>query len=368
LTAGTWRKGSSKSGLFRRDRPEYEVLQDDTVGYGGPVGYDDTASYGDSAGYAGDAQYGVEEPYGVQWPPVPPDDAGQQDHEARHNAKHYTGRHTSRQGKTTRKRVGKVVPVAAAAAVIAAGTATAYALTSGGQPAAHLNSAMAALPDSVTSASAANAGNANAAASQPLKIAMGTASHAARAAAKPAASASHKPTPAPSATATHAAASAPAAKQAAAPAASSSAAAKPAAATLSCNLSYSMLPDNVTAIVSFLVAHGYSNNAAAGMAGNIYQESKGNPESVGSGGGGLIGWTPLPSGFVTGNVTADLQTQLSQLLTYNQGWSQYIPALNAAASPADAASIYVTDFERAGIPAASTREASATNVASACGI
>jgi len=40
----------------------------------------------------------------------------------------------------------------------------------------------------------------------------------------------------------------------------------------------------------------------------------------------------------------------------------------AFASPADAASIYVTDFERAGIPAASTREASAEDVASACAI
>ena len=38
------------------------------------------------------------------------------------------------------------------------------------------------------------------------------------------------------------------------------------------------------------------------------------------------------------------------------------------ASPADAAYIYVTDFERAGIPAASTREASAEDVAGACGI
>ena len=55
-----------------------------------------------------------------------------------------------------------------------------------------------------------------------------------------------------------------------------------------------MLPDNVTAIVSFLLANGYSDNAAAGIAGNIYQESKGNPESEGMGGGGLIGWTPLP--------------------------------------------------------------------------
>jgi hypothetical protein len=86
------------------------------------------------------------------------------------------------------------------------------------------------------------------------------------------------------------------------------------------------------------------------------------------GGGGLIGWTPLPSGMVTGNTAADLQTQLKALLTYNQIWSSYIPALNAASSPASAAYIYVTDFERAGIPAAATREASASNVASACGL
>jgi hypothetical protein len=141
-----------------------------------------------------------------------------------------------------------------------------------------------------------------------------------------------------------------------------------AATTLGCNLGAGLLPQNVTAIVSFLVAHGYSDNAAAGIAGNMYQESKGDPESVGSGGGGLIGFTPLPSGYVTGNPTADLQKQLSAVLTYNQGWSSYLPALNSAASPSDAAYIYVTDFERAGIPAASTREASATDVAGACGI
>ena len=111
-----------------------------------------------------------------------------------------------------------------------------------------------------------------------------------------------------------------------------------------------LLPANVTAIVSFLLAHGYSHNAVAGIAGNIYQESKGNPESVGMGGGGLIGWTPLRAGFVTGNYSADLQTQLNALLDYNQGWSGYLPALNSASSPASAAYIYVTDFERAGIP------------------
>ena len=47
----------------------------------------------------------------------------------------------------------------------------------------------------------------------------------------------------------------------------------PAASTLSCNLSSALLPENVTAIVSFLLDNGYSDNAAAGIAGNMYQES-----------------------------------------------------------------------------------------------
>ena len=129
-----------------------------------------------------------------------------------------------------------------------------------------------------------------------------------------------------------------------------------------------MLPENYGAIVTFLTAHGYSGNAAAGIAGNIWQESGGNPESVGDGGGGLIGWTPLPGGYVTGNPGADLQTQLNAILAFNHIWAQYIPALNAAASPAQAADIYVTDFERAGIPAAANREAAANAVAAACGL
>ncbi len=135
-----------------------------------------------------------------------------------------------------------------------------------------------------------------------------------------------------------------------------------------CSGTGGMLPDNYAAIVTFLMAHGYTGNAAAGIAGNIYQESGGNPESIGSGGGGLIGWTPLPAGYVTGNPAADLQTQLSAILSFNQIWAGYIPALNAAASPAAAADIYVTDFERAGIPAAGNREAAAPAVAPACGI
>jgi LysM repeat protein len=127
-------------------------------------------------------------------------------------------------------------------------------------------------------------------------------------------------------------------------------------------------PLNYGAIVTFLTAHGYSGNAAAGIAGNIYAESGGNPESEGDGGGGLIGWTPLPGGYVTGNPAADLPTQLNAILQFNQIWAQYIPTLNAASSPAQAADIYVTDFERAGLPAYSRREAAAEAVAAACGL
>jgi hypothetical protein len=128
-----------------------------------------------------------------------------------------------------------------------------------------------------------------------------------------------------------------------------------------------MLPANYATIVRFLTTHGYTRLAAAGIAGNIYQESKGDPESVGSGGGGLIGFTPLPGGYVTGNPAADLRTQLNAILTYNQQWSQYIPALNAASSATQAADIYMNYFERPGIPEAANREGAAAAVASACG-
>jgi hypothetical protein len=254
----------------------------------------------------------------------------------------------------------------AIAATLAAGAA-AYALTGTGHGnAGKLTNAMA-VPLSL--GTVGHAGASNDAAANKI-----TASHGAARRARPAVSArppAHT-TPAaakPAARPAAATAATPAAAASAKPAATAPASASHAATTgFTCSASSYLLPENVTAIVNFLVGNGYSHNAAAGIAGNIYQESKGDPESVGMGGGGLIGWTPLPSGLVTGNPSADLQTQLSAILTFNQGWASYIPALNAAATPAAAADIYVTDFERAGIPAASTREASAAAVASACGL
>jgi hypothetical protein len=304
------------------------------------------------------------------------------------NAERRTGRHTGRhaghQVKTDRKRkLRKVIPAAAVVAVVAAGTA-AYGLTSGGSHAMRSNAA-ATLPGTLD-ALGASPSSTNTAGTKLVKVATAKATTAARPAVKPTPkpTASSKPSAASSAASApaEAAVSAPAdaassgtttsnapATQAAAPAATPAASQSATATTVSCNLnSGGLLPQNVTAIVNFLLANGYSDNAAAGIAGNMYQESGGNPEAVGDGGGGLIGFTPLPSGYVTGDATANLQTQLNAVLTYNQIWASYIPALNAATSPSDAADIYVTDFERAGIPATATREASAEDVASACGL
>jgi hypothetical protein len=387
LTAGTRRNGTSKFGPFRAPPPGRPGGLDSPARDGRDViklvGYDayGYTAYDDASAYDDARLQGVPSYYSHAEPADDADRAGEAGHETEpgKDARRYAGRHAGHRGKTARKRSRRVVvPAAAVAATIAAGTAAVYGL-SGGQPqAADANTSLA-LHGAVASTPGSAIGNANGTASAPIKVA--TATNAARPAGKHAKPApSHTPAAAPSPAARHAKATASAAaaakhaapapaKHAAPPAASSApATTKPAATALSCSLSYGMLPDNVTAIVSFLLANGYSDNAAAGIAGNIYQESKGDPESVGMGGGGLIGWTPLPSGFVTGNVSADLQTQLSALLTYNQGWSQYVPALNSAGSPAAAADIYVTDFERAGIPAASTRESSAQNVASACGI
>ena len=251
------------------------------------------------------------------------------------------------------KRAGVAAPAVAVAGALAA--------------APHLHSLIAPAPKvtgTATARLAAPAQAANAAnAASALPASQSRAEYRPRHARKPAPrpQPQHRAAPASPAPSASAAPTTGSGQQAAGPAASSGG--------LSCSASASgPLPANYAAIMSFLTSHGYTGNAAAGIAGNIYQESGGNPESEGDGGGGLIGWTPLPGGYVTGNPAADLQTQLTAILAFNRIWVQYIPALNAASSPAAAADIYVTDFERAGVPAAGTREAAAEAVAAACGI
>jgi hypothetical protein len=267
----------------------------------------------------------------------------------------------------------RAAPAAAIAATLAAGAA-AYLLTGPSHPNQGKLTAALSAPMVIDAFTHSGVGKSDAAATVlvPSRHASPAAHKAAPSAParRPAAQPSQSATASPAAT--QSAAPQPSQSQsptaAATPSATPSTSPTATASTVSCSDNSYLLPENVTAIVSFLLANGYSDNAAAGIAGNIYQESNGDPESIGSGGGGLIGFTPLPAGYVTGNPAADLQTQLNAILSYNQIWASYIPELNAAASPADAADIYVYDFERAGIPAASTREASAEAVASACDI
>jgi LysM repeat protein len=111
--------------------------------------------------------------------------------------------------------------------------------------------------------------------------------------------------------------------------------------------------NNLLAIGQFLAGNGYSKAAAAGIASCIDGESGGNPESVGDGGGGLIGWTPLSSAqpnanVVTGNVEQDMMTQLNDILFYNSNeiGQSAVNQLNSISDPVAAADFYSQNFER----------------------
>lgn len=106
---------------------------------------------------------------------------------------------------------------------------------------------------------------------------------------------------------------------------------------------------NLINIAKYMMSHGYSKAAAAGIAGNAGGESGGNPEASGTGGRGLIGWTPpgtLPNSAFTGNRTRDFNAQLPLILKYNHIWSQFIPHLNKISDPGAAAIFYEKMFER----------------------
>jgi peptidoglycan hydrolase-like protein with peptidoglycan-binding domain len=105
--------------------------------------------------------------------------------------------------------------------------------------------------------------------------------------------------------------------------------------------------ENANQLAVFLMAHGYSANGAGGIITCCYGESALNPESVGDGGNGLIGWTPPLAGAVTGNASADLAFQMNALLEYNErNDPDSIATLNAQTSITAAADYYSQVFER----------------------
>jgi len=111
--------------------------------------------------------------------------------------------------------------------------------------------------------------------------------------------------------------------------------------------------NNLLAVAQYLVDNGYSKAAAAGVASCIDGESAGNPESEGSGGGGLIGWTPLGSAqpnanIITGNPATDMITQLQDILFYNASeiGQTWVTQLNSQTDPVAAADFFSQHFEK----------------------
>jgi len=120
--------------------------------------------------------------------------------------------------------------------------------------------------------------------------------------------------------------------------------------------------ENAEAIYKGLLAMGLSTNAAAGVAGNIYQESHGNPASPSGAGGGLFGETTANGGSTTGG---SLTSQLAALKAYIGKFGS-IGDINANASTPAAAATYFSDkYERPGIPDIQNRIAAAEWVAAA---
>lgn len=121
---------------------------------------------------------------------------------------------------------------------------------------------------------------------------------------------------------------------------------------------------NLVKVADYLHAHGYSKAAAAGIAGTIAGESGGNPESAGSGGRGLIGWTPpstLPNSAFTGNAQHDLIAQAAEIIVFNQKNDPgSIHQLNSFTDPVKAADFYSRVFERPARPLSDVRPDVAT--------
>jgi hypothetical protein len=124
----------------------------------------------------------------------------------------------------------------------------------------------------------------------------------------------------------------------------------------------------------YLVENGYSKAGAAGVVGCIDGESGGDPESVGSGGGGLIGWTPISAAapnpnIITGDPATDMMTQLEDLLYYNSNeiGQSLVSQLNAISDPVQAADFYSQNFEKPAVLDSDVRPATAEQIYSELG-
>lgn len=107
---------------------------------------------------------------------------------------------------------------------------------------------------------------------------------------------------------------------------------------------------------------GLNANAAAGVAGNIYQESHGDPAAYSPAGGGLFGLTNANGGNPHGGTLVSELAKLKKYITDNGSISD----INAhSGSPKEAADWFSNHYERPGIPALQNREEGAEWIAAA---
>jgi hypothetical protein len=111
---------------------------------------------------------------------------------------------------------------------------------------------------------------------------------------------------------------------------------------------------NGTTIYKYLRANGYNPMQAAGAIASIWGESNWNPEAQGTGGRGLIGWTPpgtLVNSAFTGNAAKDMSAQLPQILEFvrKNGDQGAVSMMAGAPTVSASAQIWGKRVERYGI-------------------
>jgi Phage tail lysozyme len=119
---------------------------------------------------------------------------------------------------------------------------------------------------------------------------------------------------------------------------------------------------NAEAIYKALRGMGLSDNAASGVAGNVYQESKGDPKAYNPAGGGLFGLTNANGGNPHGG---SLTEQLALLFGYIKANGSIADVNAHASTPTEAATYFSQHYERPGDPQLQNRIAAANWVSNA---
>lgn len=145
-------------------------------------------------------------------------------------------------------------------------------------------------------------------------------------------------------------------------------------------LSEAQMQENALEVYSFLLARGWTLNAIAGICGNMESESNINPgiwQSLNAGdysaGFGLVQWTPATNytnwASRNGYGITDPSGQLTWIDSVTVPFGQWIPTINypisfdafknSTESPEYLASVFLKNFERAGVEVETTRRSQA---------